>query len=467
VRGVSGGEVPVILLDTDLPENTDADRRLTDTLYGGDDRYRLCQEAILGIGGVQILRALAFSPIDRFHLNEGHAALAVLALLEQQVGRDKVDEASFAAAFEEVAAKCVFTTHTPVSAGHDQFPAALARKVLGSARARRLGRIGARDALNMTDLALRAAHFVNGVAMRHGEVSQDMFPEYPIHSITNGIHPATWTSRPFRDLFDDCVPRWRTDAFALRYAVGIPLNEIAHAHRLAKQELIRSVNEATGSEFQVEPLTIGFARRATAYKRATLIFRDMDRLAAIGREAGALQLVFGGKAHPADGEGKALIRRVFAARERLKGNVSVAYLPDYGMGLAKRLVAGCDVWLNTPVPPLEASGTSGMKAAVNGVPSLSVLDGWWVEGHVEGVTGWSIGDDHWATSRAEDPDAEHARALYDKLQYAVLPAYYDRRKHYLEMMRHTIALNASFFNTQRMVLQYLYDAYIDPPNGGE
>jgi starch phosphorylase len=217
----------------------------------------------------------------------------------------------------------------------------------------------------------------------------------------------------------------------------------------------------------MEPLTIGFARRATAYKRATLIFRDMDRLAAIAREAGSLQLVFAGKAHPADGEGKALIRHVFEARERLKGHVAVAYLPDYGMGLAKRLVAGCDVWLNTPVPPLEASGTSGMKAALNGVPSLSVLDGWWVEGHVEGVTGWAIGDDHGTGSGAGERDTEHARALYDKLEYAVLPSFYDRRERHLEIMRHCIALNASFFNTQRMLLQYLYDAYIDPPNGAD
>jgi starch phosphorylase len=467
VRGVTGGEVPVILLDTDLPENTEADRRFTDTLYGGDDRYRLCQEAILGIGGIQMLRALGFTPIDRFHLNEGHAALAVLALLEQQVGRDKVDEASLAQGFEEIHAKCVFTTHTPVQAGHDQFPRDLARRVLGPRRAWRLGWIRGGETLNMTDLALRAAHFVNGVAMRHGEVSQDMFPGYPIHSITNGIHPATWTSLPFRELFDDCIPRWRSDAFALRYAVGIPLNEIAHAHRLAKRELIHVVNQTTGSDFRMEPLTIGFARRATAYKRATLIFRDMDRLAAIAREAGSLQLVFAGKAHPADGEGKALIRHVFEARERLKGHVAVAYLPDYGMGLAKRLVAGCDVWLNTPVPPLEASGTSGMKAALNGVPSLSVLDGWWVEGHVEGVTGWAIGDDHGTGSGAGERDTEHARALYDKLEYAVLPSFYDRRERHLEIMRHCIALNASFFNTQRMLLQYLYDAYIDPPNGAD
>ena len=256
------------------------------------------------------------------------------------------------------------------------------------------------------------------------------------------------------------MPKWRHDAFALRYAVGIPIHEIARAHRTAKQALLERVNEITRADFQKQALTIGFARRATAYKRAMLAFHDVGRLVSIAREAGPLQLVFAGKAHPGDWEGKALIRRVFEAQRALKDQVAVAYLPDYGMELARLLVAGCDVWLNTPVPPLEASGTSGMKAALNGVPSLSVLDGWWIEGHVEGVTGWSIG---WDEGRFVDTraagDAEHAEALYDKLEFTVIPTYYGRQDRFLGMMRHAIALNASFFNSQRMVLQYLYDAY--------
>jgi len=464
VRGVTGGEVPVVLLDTDLPENAESDRRLTDTLYGGNERYRLCQEIILGIGGIRMLRALGYARIDRFHLNEGHAALATLALVEEDLNGAKRPEAELARSFKELTGKCVFTTHTPVPAGHDQFSAHLVRQVLGGRPAKWLRQLGAGKTLNMTELALRAAHFVNGVAMRHGQVSQNMFPTYPIHSITNGIHPATWASPPFRDLFDLAIPGWRESASALRYAVGIPLARIAHAHQLAKRELIDLVNQATAADFGMEPLTIGFARRATAYKRATLIFSDMERLKSVARKAGSLQIVFAGKAHPADADGKAIIRRVFAARDELKGRISVTYLPDYGMELAKRLVAGCDVWLNTPVPPLEASGTSGMKAALNGVPSLSTLDGWWIEGHVEGITGWAIGDDHGAVAPAGDRDSEHARALYDKLEFSVLPAFHDRREHYHEMMRHCIAINASFFNTQRMLLQYLYDAYRDPPN---
>jgi starch phosphorylase len=460
VRGEGGGEVPVLLLDTDLPCNDPADRRLTDILYGGDERYRLCQELILGIGGVQMLRALGEWEIDRFHLNEGHAALAVLALLDESAADETLEHA-----FQDVWQRCVFTTHTPVAAGHDQFPMALARAVLGERQAKRLEWIGARDKLNLTEIALRSSHFVNGVAMRHGEVSKDMFPDYPIHSITNGIHPVTWASPPFRDLFDRFTPSWRRDAFALRYAVGIPLHDIAAAHHLAKRALLSRVAEETGGSLDPEALTLGFARRATAYKRATLIFHDLDRLRSVVREAGPLQLVFAGKAHPHDHEGKALIRRIFEARDALDGGVSVAYLPGYDMELARLLVSGCDVWLNTPVPPLEASGTSGMKAALNGVPSLSILDGWWVEGCVPGVTGWAVGRDHGSGGAAAAVDGEHAAHLYDELEFAVLPTYHARRESFLAMMRHAIALNASFFSSQRMVLQYLHDAYLGPVGG--
>jgi len=466
VPGVGGAKVPVVLLDSDLPENDPRDRPLTDTLYGGDPRYRLSQEAVLGIGGVRMLRALGLGRIDRFHLNEGHAALAVLALLEERVGRDPLGEEGLQSAFRSLRRQCVFTTHTPVAAGHDRFPMPLVREVLGPRQAERLEWLGAKESLNLTELALRSSHFVNGVAMRHGEVSQDMFPGYPIHSITNGIHPATWASPPFRDLFDRFTPSWRRDAFALRYAVGIPLNEIGAAHRQAKAALLERLREYGGGSFRNDVLTLGFARRATAYKRSTLIFRDLARLRSVVRESGPLQIVFAGKAHPRDEEGKSLIRSVFEARGTLSGEISVAYLPGYDLDLARLLVAGCDVWLNTPVPPLEASGTSGMKAALNGVPSLSVLDGWWIEGCVEGVTGWAIGRDGGSTPEGGSSDGGHASSLYDKLEFAVLPTYYERRENFHRVRRHAIALNASFFNSQRMLLQYLHDAYLESPDGG-
>jgi starch phosphorylase len=461
VRGVCGDEVPVYLLDSNLPENVPGDRDLTDRLYGGDPRYRLCQEALLGIGGVRMLRALGHRQIDRFHLNEGHAALAVLALLEEEAGQLFPRDAE--PALESVRRRCVFTTHTPVPAGHDRFPKPLVAQVLGEPALASLEKLGQTSELNLTDLALRSVHFVNGVALRHGEVSARMFPQYPIRSITNGIHPLTWASPPFRALFDLHFRDWRRDALSLRYAIKIPLREIGWAHARAKRALLERLRQTGFPGFREEAFTIGFARRATAYKRSTLLFHDVARLRALATAHGPLQLVFAGKAHPADGDGKEMIRRVVQAGAGLAGEIPVAYLPDYDMATARFLVSGCDLWLNNPVPPLEASGTSGMKAALNGVPSLSVLDGWWLEGHVEGVTGWSIGSDGGAGDGefSGERDVRDASLLYQKLDEAVLPLYFEERDRYLEIMRSTISLNASFFNTQRMLLQYLYQAYLE------
>lgn len=464
VRGVAGHAIPVFLLDADLPENAPQDRALTGSLYGGDERYRLSQEALLGIGGVRMLRALGHREIERFHLNEGHAALAIVALVEEVLREEGGAARTAEAALTSLRGACVFTTHTPVPAGHDRFPAGLVREVLGPDATRLLADLGQREVLNLTDLALRSSHFVNGVAMRHGEVSRSMFPRYPIRSITNGVHPATWAAPSFRALFDRHIPDWRSDAFSLRYAVKIPLGSIRWAHSHAKGHLIETINRDTAAGFDPAVFTLGFARRATSYKRATLLFRNVERLARIARDAGPIQIVFAGKAHPHDHEGKALIREIHAAAERLRGRIAVAYLPNYDMRVGRLLCAGSDVWLNTPVPPLEASGTSGMKAALNGVPSLSVLDGWWVEGHVEGVTGWSVGEPrHNGHAIATDErDRGDAASLYDKLERAVLPCFYRTPDRFLEMMRNAISLNASFFNTQRMVLQYLYEAYLAP-----
>jgi starch phosphorylase len=464
VRGVAGHQIPVYLLDADLPENAAQDRALTGSLYGGDERYRLSQEALLGIAGVRMLRALGHREIERFHLNEGHAALAIVALVEELLREEGGAVRTAEAAVSSLRGACVFTTHTPVPAGHDRFPAAMVREVLGPDATRLLAELGQRDVLNLTDLALRSSHFVNGVAMRHGEVSRSMFPQYPIRSITNGVHPATWAAPSFRALFDRHIPEWRSDAFSLRYAVKIPLGSIRWAHAHAKGHLIETINRETRAGFDPAVFTLGFARRATSYKRATLLFRDVERLARIARQVGPLQIAFAGKAHPHDQEGKALIREIHAAGERLRGRIAVAYLQNYDMRTGRLLCAGSDVWLNTPVPPLEASGTSGMKAALNGVPSLSVLDGWWVEGHVEGITGWSVGEprNHGHAITPDERDRADAASLYDKLEREVLPCFYGVPDRFLEMMRYAISLNASFFNTQRMVLQYLYEAYLAP-----
>jgi starch phosphorylase len=455
VRGHGGHEVPVYLLDTQLPENGEWDRTLTDSLYGGDAHYRLCQEVVLGMGGAAMLRALDYTGAMHYHLNEGHSALLTLCLLAWELdGRPKfeLDENDL----EAVRRHCVFTTHTPVPAGHDTFPHDMVRQVLGAEDVALLERARVLDqgALNMTHLALRLARFVNGVAMKHREVSQGMFPNFPIDAITNGVHAVTWTSAAFQELLDRRIPEWRTDNLYLRYAVGIPLQEIRAAHAVAKAEMIEEIAQRTGVTLDPKVFTIGFARRATPYKRADLVFTDSERLAQIATGVGPIQIVFGGKAHPNDNGGKELIRRIHEAAAKLAGTVTVVYVENYEMRIAAKIVAGVDLWLNNPMKPLEASGTSGMKAALNGVPSLSVLDGWWIEGHVEGVTGWSIGG-----TEPEGDQSKDAGEIYLKLERVILPLYYGLPFAYAEVMRSAIALNGSFFNTQRMVEQYVRNAY--------
>ena len=452
--GVAGHTVPLLLLDTDLEENDPRDRVLTDHLYGGDERYRLCQEAVLGFGGVAMIRALNYSGLQIYHMNEGHSAFATVALLEEQSS----SQGMFSEVqLEAVRRQCVFTTHTPVPAGHDRFPADLVRQVLGEPRAATLRQLRAMDmSLNMTELALSLSGYVNAVSMRHAEVSRAMFPNNRIEAITNGVHAAAWTAAPLCALYDQYIPNWRSDNCYLRYAIGFPVREIREAHAQAKKDLLQQVRWLTGSQLDETVFTLGFARRATAYKRGDLLFTDLERLKQIARDVGPLQLVYAGKAHPRDEGGKAIIRRIFEAAAALAHDVRVVYLENYDMNLGKMLCAGVDVWLNTPLRPQEASGTSGMKAALNGVPSLSVLDGWWIEGHIEGVTGWAIGE-----RKDSEPDAKsEVDSLYEKLGTVVLPLYYKQPERFAEIMRSAVAFNGSFFNTQRMVFEYIRNAYL-------
>lgn len=455
VRGITKQSVPVYLLDTDVPENDTADRGLTDQLYGGDQHYRLCQEAILGLGGLEILAALGYQDLKVYHMNEGHSALLALGLLERQLSI----RASPSPTPDDVLAvrrSCVFTTHTPVPAGHDQFAKGLAKQVLGDARVQLIEAVnGYHDGtLNMTYLALRLSHYINGVAMHHGEISRGMYPEYPVRAITNGVHAVTWTSPPFAELYDRHIPEWRRDNLYLRYAVGISLEEIRTAHLAAKQEFLRVLKTRTGRELDEKVLTIGFARRAAVYKRLELIFADVERLKSIARQVGPFQIVCGGKAHPQDEPGKQSIRHIYEAAAALRDSIPVVYVENYDLTWGHLLTSGVDLWLNTPQHPQESSGTSGMKAALNGVPSLSVMDGWWVEGHLEGFTGWAIGNDE-----ASGGMAQEVASMYGKLESVILPMYYGRLRAYGEVMRYTIALNGSFFNTQRMVAQYVANAY--------
>jgi glycogen phosphorylase len=455
VRGASTRAVPVYLLDTDLPENDPRDRRLTDHLYGGDESYRLAQEAVLGEGGVRLLAALGYD-VSAYHMNEGHSSLLALALLQEQLQGRGLSTAS-AEDLAAVRARCVFTTHTPVPAGHDRFPVTLVSRLLGEEVGKLLERTGCcpDGLLNMTYLALFFSRFINGVALRHGEISRGMFPGYPIGSITNGVHASTWVSAPFRALYDRHIPQWRRQNLNLRYAVNIPLEEVRAAHAEAKRALFREVEGRAGVRLDPDALTVGFARRAALYKRPGLVFQDVERLRRIAREVGPLQFVFAGKAHPRDGDGRAEIQAVFQGAAALAPDVPVVYLANYDIALARVLSAGVDLWLNTPQPPWEASGTSGMKAALNGVPSLSALDGWWVEGYVEGVTGWAIGE----TGASGMPGEGDGASLYRQLEETIGPMYYRAPFAYAEVMRSAIALNGSFFNAERMMFQYAENAY--------
>ena len=451
VVGVAGHVIPVFLLDTDLEGNDLYDRHLTDHLYGGDTYYRLCQETVLGLGGVALLRELGVKP-EVYHMNEGHAALLGIGLLEERLGGAPLEQATE----EDVAAIaqcCVFTTHTPVPAGHDQFGLDQMYTVLGADRGNAIERFGClhNALLNMTYLALHFSRYVNGVAMHHGKVSQQMFPDYHVHSITNGVHAATWISQPMQALFDTEVPEWRHDNHYFRSVYGITPAKIANCHEIAKQRLFAEVARRSGQQFNPKMLTLGFARRVATYKRASLLFHDPERLARLAKKIGGLQILFAGKAHPADVAGKGLIRDVFEAAASLKASgVRILYLENYDWELGGLLTQGVDVWVNTPRRSYEASGTSGMKAALNGVPSLSVLDGWWIEGCAEDVTGWAIDD-------ADDEDGE-ASSLYDKLEGKIAPLY-ARPNAWARMQQHCIGINGSFFNTHRMLGQYFANAY--------
>ena len=441
------GSIPIIFLNTDLPENSEYDRTITHKLYANDDYYRFCQEIVLGIGGFRMLEALGISP-QKFHMNEGHSALLTLELCKRFPGSDMI---------KQVRKMCVFTTHTPVPAGHDQFSIQTVDSVLGDIIPEKLRRdIFFNDKLNMTYLGLVFSEFINGVAKKHGEISRGMFPGYTIESITNGVHSGFWTSEPFRILYDKYIPGWERDPFSLRYALGIPGKEFWKAHQEAKKILIDYIKRKYGVAFDLQTFTLGFARRAATYKRGDMLFSDMNRLKMIAKKH-KIQIVYGGKAHPKDLEGKKIIKKVIDDMAELKDSVKCVYIENYDLNVAKMIVSGVDVWLNTPLRPLEASGTSGMKAAHNGVPQFSVLDGWWLEGHVENFTGWSIGP-HPDQSKESNP-AWDVEDLYGKLEYIILPAYYTNLAHWTTIMRHCIAINASFFNTHRMLQQYVLDAY--------
>lgn len=455
LEGHMGGRQPVILLDTDLNENREDDREITHYLYGGDAVYRLKQEIVLGIGGFRMLQALGFK-VRQYHLNEGHAAFLALELLHRYAYPPK-DLLPGESPYDlpRIRELCNFTTHTPVEAGHDKFGYDLMQRVLGDfIDLPNLKHLAGKDHLNMTQLAFNLSEYINGVAKRHAEVSRKLYPGYRIHAITNGVHPFTWTCPSFARLYDTHIPGWcHEPELLVRADCCIPESSLWEAHQEAKQQLIDKVGTLTGVSFDPEPPILGFARRMTAYKRPDLLFSDLEWLKRIARKR-PFQIVLAGKAHPRDEGGKRLIEILHAHMRALSNSIRVAYLPDYDLEIAQAIISGVDVWLNTPLRPLEASGTSGMKAAFNGVPSLSVLDGWWIEGCIEGVTGWGVGGD------GESANSGDANALYEKLEHRVLPLFYEDRKGWIAVMKGAISKNASFFNSHRMMRRYVSEAYL-------
>ena len=455
LKGYSKGRQPVILLDSDLEQNNSEDRQLTHFLYGGDTRYRLKQEVILGIGGIRMLRALGFE-IRQYHMNEGHSALLGIELMRRYAfRREDLHDGELPYNIPRVRGMCNFTTHTPVEAGHDRYPYEMVQEVLGDElNLASLKQLGGNEVFNMTRVALNLSEYINGVAKHHAEISSNMFPGYHMHAITNGVHPYTWTCSSFTHLYDHYLPGWCHEPSLLTRAdCCIPDEELWKAHCEAKQAMIDRIKSMTPVTLDPALPVIGFARRMTAYKRSDLLFTDLDRLVAIAGKY-PFQVVLSGKAHPRDEGGKQLIEKLHQHARNLSDNITLVYLPNYDLDIALLMVSGADIWLNTPLRPLEASGTSGMKASFNGVPSLSILDGWWLEGCIEGVTGWAIG------KAGDDSSSNDAQSLYDKLEQVVLPMYNGNRDAWIAVMKGAISKNASYFNTHRMMRRYATEAYL-------
>ncbi len=470
---VKVGQISLYLLDTKIEGNPDWARAVTDTLYGGDRENRLRQELVLGIGGVRVLRRLGLAPTV-FHLNEGHSAFLQLERLRVLVEEDGMDPAR---ALDRLRTSTVFTTHTPVPAGNEVFDPRLVERNVGAMVERcglswsefaELGKVEPGDTVfGMTPFSLRTSGYANGVAQLHGAVSREMWhavwpersiDEVPITSITNGVHSRTWISDELEELLGYTDPNFER-------ARTLPDSVIWSAHRAAKQRMLEFISRTRGADgLDPDALTIGFARRFATYKRAGLIFSQPERLARLLSDHDRpLQILVAGKAHPADDGGKDVIQHVveFARDPATTGHV--VFLEDYEMMLARRLVQGVDVWLNTPRRPMEASGTSGMKAALNGVLNLSILDGWWAEAYTPEV-GFAIGREDVAASEAEQ-DLADAESLYTLLEQQVIPTYYERDEHglpqrWIEMMRSSIAELGTQFSTNRMVIEYVERLYL-------
>jgi starch phosphorylase len=449
IIGRNGHVIPVILLDTDLEENEPWQRKLTHLLYDANPFQRIAQEMVLGICGYRTLEKMGYNHIKTYHLNEGHAAFLIFELLNKYKTLDNVKK------------HCVFTTHTPVRAGLEQFDYNLVKDVFRDRLPKNITEFAGNNALNMTILALNASGYVNAVSEKHSQVSRKMFPNYNIDFITNGVHAGYWLSPHMRDFLNDELGRtWHHDLTNFENALNLNIFELWRAHSKAKRDLLEYEKSHSWVLFDKDLLTIGFARRVAEYKRPLLIFTDLERLAKIIK--GKAQILYAGKAHPADIQAKSYIKKINDYSDYLWNSyeIGLVFLENYEIRLAKLLTSGVDLWLNTPRRYLEASGTSGMKAAINGVLNFSTLDGWWIEGYrmSDGKAGWAIGPEPTDPNAENASDASDAEDLYHKLENEIIPLYYKDQLQWQERMKHAIKLG-SFFNTNRMMKEYAIKSY--------
>ncbi|MCS6999075.1 MAG: alpha-glucan family phosphorylase [Aquificaceae bacterium] len=448
----SKGEVRVLFLDADLEGNDPDVRRLNHRLYLGDGIHRLRQEILLGIGGYKVLKALGYRP-HVYHMNESHSAFLVVELLKEY------------GSLEEVRKRCVFTTHTPVPVGHDRFPVGMVKEELKSYDHMNWEEEGEDGHINLSRLALKHSGYVNGVSYKHMFVSRDIFPEHEgIDYITNGVHHSRWIHEELKELLDQYIPRWENNPHLLQGVYSLPSHLLYETHERIKKQLVNLINRTTDASFSSDLLTLGVARRITSYKRNDLILRNIERLIQIAEHYEGLQIVFAGKAHPKDEGGKGIIRHILeksAYVKRRTHKLKIAFLENYDIDMAKLLVAGCDVWLNNPRRPLEACGTSGMKAGMNGVLNFSTWDGWWLEGGIEGFNGWGIGPKPGWQDLSPSDDGQDAEDIYNKLFYTIMPTYYHRKEDWIKLMKNSIATIGPYFNTHRMVEEYVGKIYIN------
>lgn len=438
IKSESGFFSPVYFLDTDLPGNSKANRDLSGNLYGGNEEYRLKQEIILGRGAIKMLEAVGHKKIKKVHLNEGHGALAAVELFlrsKQRTDKDKL---------KEVRSRCIFTTHTPIPKAQDIFSLPYLLSFQPDFPGYLPGLIR-NNAINLTSTGLFFSGYKNAVSKAHCRTARRIYKDRSIRSITNGVDSIFWTAPEFATLYDKHIPGWRKDNSLLEKAAMIAPVEAWTAHQLAKKRLIDYLNKKQDIELDRDVFTVVFARRFAVYKRPEFIFKDLGRLLQINKNR-RLQLIYAGKAHPNDMEGRELIKKVSLFSKGLSQSVRLVFLEDYDLEKAKLLVAGADLWLSNPLPPNEASGTSGMKAAHNGIPQISTLDGWWGEGYKKRKTGWLI---------KEKKNGD----VYDLLEKEILPLYYETPEKWWKLMISTISLNASRFNSQRTLKEYMKKAY--------